>query len=941
MNTEEDLQESFQDDWHNGTKEPTKSDIHSRDERGALSGSISRIALVSALWAVAVFGFLGWSLWTTRQENEKVADRMARAYFNTDYVFRSWVASHGGVYMPTNERTGPNPHLEQVAERDITTPSGKRLTLLNAAYALGQMQQEHSQLLGIKARITSLKHSRSETAPDEWEKAALAEFEGGLKEKRDFVEMRGEPYLRLMSPLMTNNSCLKCHGIQGYKAGDVHGGISVSVPMKPFLEAERHQFWVQVLSHGAIFLIGLSAVFVGIQRLDRREGERDVALAALSKTRHELEDHVRERTAELVAANEELKREVAERMRAEEAVRESEERFRRFADEAAFEGILIHEPGAILDVNKRFAEMFGYERSELIGTDSVNLVEPAQRKPMAKNWRERIMDLYDSVGLRKDGSTFPMEIKPSEIPYHGRLVRAAAVRDVTERKLAERALRQSEERYRTLFDQSADAIFVTSPDGEIIAANSACSKLIGAPGEEIVGALIHEFYLDPTDRETFRRAMNSKGFLRQAEWNLKRKDGGKRICVASSSLWTDAEGTVLGYLSIVRDITESRRLEEQLLQSQKLEAVGTLASGIAHDFNNLLQIVLGYADMLLLGRNCQGRDRERIRAIRQAARDGGNLVKGLLTFTREVGINPRPIDLNQEVNRVRGLLSRTIPKMIEIELCLAEDLKTVNADPGQMEQVLLNLAINARDAMPTGGRLTIETENVILIEEYPETHLEVEPGEYVLLTVSDTGSGMEPKVLEHIFEPFFTTKEPDKGTGLGLARVFGIVKSHEGQITCYSEPGTGTTFKIYLPVLGVSTGPDAAATTDMPAVGTETILLVDDEDKIRDLGEEMLGMAGYKVLTARNGNEALELYRKKQADISLVILDLIMPEMGGRECLEKLLEFNPNVRVLVASGYSANGPTKEALHAGAKGFISKPFESHELLRIIRKVLDED
>jgi len=350
---------------------------------------------------------------------------------------------------------------------------------------------------------------------------------------------------------------------------------------------------------------------------------------------------------------------------------------------------------------------------------------------------------------------------------------------------------------------------------------------------------------------------------------------------------------------------------------------------------------LSYSDILLVGKDKEAPDRRGLLAIRQAARDGGDLVKGLLTFSRKGEISLRPTNLNLEVKRVREMLSRTIPKMIEIELILADDLKTVNADPGQMGQVLLNLAVNARDAMPEGGKFVIETKDVTISEEYSRTHLEVEPGEYVLLIVSDTGHGMEKEVVEHIFEPFFTTKEPDKGTGLGLATVFGIIKSHKGNIMCYSEPGTGTTFKIYLPAMVREVESDVAMTTEMPVFGTETILLVDDEDQIRELGKEMLGTAGYNVLTASNGQEALELYRNEKPEISLVILDLIMPKMGGRVCLDELLEFDSSARVLVASGYSANGPTKEALQAGAKGFISKPFEAKELLRIVRKVLDED
>jgi CheY-like chemotaxis protein len=277
--------------------------------------------------------------------------------------------------------------------------------------------------------------------------------------------------------------------------------------------------------------------------------------------------------------------------------------------------------------------------------------------------------------------------------------------------------------------------------------------------------------------------------------------------------------------------------------------------------------------------------------------------------------------------------------MIEIELRLADDLRSINADPTQIEQILLNLAVNAAHAMPEGGKLTFETENVKLAEEYCGTHLETKPGEYVLLTVADTGQGMEKETLDRVFEPFFTTKDRGEGTGLGLSMVFGIVKSHDGHISCDSRPGVGTVFKIYLPAAEIEVDWDPEATLLMPSFGTETILLVDDEKAIRDLGNEVLAAAGYKILTAGTGREALDMYVKAKDEISLVILDLIMPEMGGKRCLEELLKINPDVKILIASGYLAGLSSEESLARGARGFVSKPYDMKELLRAVRHALD--
>ena len=387
---------------------------------------------------------------------------------------------------------------------------------------------------------------------------------------------------------------------------------------------------------------------------------------------------------------------------------------------------------------------------------------------------------------------------------------------------------------------------------------------------------------------------------------------------------------------------ERERIQAQFRQAQKMEAVGTLAGGIAHDFNNLLQAVQGYAQLLQLRKGEEDSGQREISQIIRAAERGAHLTQKLLTFSRKAESELRPIDLNHEVESVRLLLERTIPKMIQMEFHLAEDLKIVNADPGQVEQILMNLAVNSKDAMPEGGRFTVETANVSLDENYCMIHPQVRPGEYVQLTVSDNGHGMSGETLEHIFEPFYTTKETGKGTGLGLATVYGIVKSHNGYITCCSELDEGTTFKIYFPA--IKSRNKIIKPQEEPSVfrgGTETILLVDDEETIRFLGTQILEEVGYTVLTADDGESALQLYREEYPKISLVILDLIMPGMGGKRCLVDLLKVNPEAMVVIASGYSPDGPTREILNNGAKGFVSKPYDLRQMLNVVREVLDQD
>lgn len=372
-----------------------------------------------------------------------------------------------------------------------------------------------------------------------------------------------------------------------------------------------------------------------------------------------------------------------------------------------------------------------------------------------------------------------------------------------------------------------------------------------------------------------------------------------------------------------------------------MEAIGTLAGGIAHDFNNLLQVTLGYSELLLAGKPEDDTDREDLLKIFQAAKNGAELVHRLLTFSRKVEPKPIPLNLNRQIVQVEKFLQRIIPKMIDIQLDLAMDLAEINADPVQIEQVLMNLAVNARDAMPDGGGLKLKTGNVTLLSEHIGFHIEARPGEYVLLSVSDTGIGMDQDTVDHIFEPFFTTKELGRGTGLGLAMVYGIIEQHSGYIICRSRPGLGTIFDVYFPAVEPDEKPEIEIGGITPAFGTETILLVDDEELVRDLGCRILGAAGYTVLTASNGMEALDLLKKKQHQISLVILDMTMPIMCGCDCMRHLLHIDPTLRVLVTSGYSADMSVRESLEMGARGFVGKPFRMNRLLQKVRQALDEN
>ncbi|MEW6111230.1 MAG: PAS domain S-box protein [Thermodesulfobacteriota bacterium] len=627
---------------------------------------------------------------------------------------------------------------------------------------------------------------------------------------------------------------------------------------------------------------------------------------------------------------------ITDRKAAEEALKESEERFRILA-EGAFEGLVITREGRILDANRTYCEMVGYELHELIGKEVKDFVAPEFLEITLAHNLSGSEEQYESAVAHKSGRAIPVEVKGKAIPYGGSIARITALRDLTAKRKAEEA----QKRLFTAIEQAAEGMVITDRQGTIQYVNPALERITGYTQDEIIGENPRLFKSGEHDAAFYKQMWETitSGEIWSGRIVNRRKDGTLYHEEATISPVRDAFGKITNFVAVKRDITEHMELSRQLLQAQKMEAIGTLAGGIAHDFNNLLQVILGYSELILSDEQLPSAYKDDLERINQAGRNGADLVQRMLTFSRKTEIKPKPLNLNHRISQVEKLLSRTIPKMIDIEMVLAEDLEVINADPIQMEQVIMNLAVNARDAMPEGGKLVIHTANVRLDEVYARTHLGARPGPYVLLSVSDTGIGMDKETLDHVFEPFFTTKGVGEGTGLGLATVYGIVKQHGGYIMCYSEPDKGTTFKLYFPALVAETTAEVKVPRLMPRGGSETVLLVDDEELVRDLGTRILRRAGYTVLTATNGIEALELYVSQPGIISLVILDLIMPEMGGKQCLEELLKIDPWAKVLVASGYAQSGPARAATQAGAKGFVGKPYDITELLKTVRDVLD--
>ncbi len=725
-------------------------------------------------WSMVIIVSVAWNYHLARENSEEKARIEARTLYELNLVYRRWSALHGGVYVPVTEALQPNPYL-QTPLRDVTTNDGRALTLVNPAWMTRQVFEllAKQSTLPFLNHLTSLKYIHPANKPDAWEEQGLRAFERGQTEVSVRAVIQGQPYMRLLKPFKTEEGCLKCHGHQGYKVGDIRGGLGISIPLAPYLAAEKREKTGVAGTHFLLWIIGAVGIAISTRSLQTKQL----------------------------------------------AISESEEKYRLlFQNHPNPMWVYDSETLRFLMINDAAVQQYGFSRQEFLSMTIKDIRPPEDVEKLMQKVAE-VSDGIDHAGiwrhLKKDGTLIFVEITTHSLLFEGR----------------------------------------------------------------------------------------------RAE------------------------------LVIASDVTKRMKLEDQLRHAQKMEAVGRLAGGVAHDFNNILTAIIGYSSLLLMKMKSEEPLRHNAEEIIASAQRGAALTQHLLAFSRKQVSNPRPVNLNSIIQRIEGLLRRLIGEDITLVTKTEEGELIVVADSGQIEQILMNLATNARDSMSNSGTLTIETSTFVLDERFIAAHAYGKKGLYAMIAMTDTGMGMDQHTASRIFEPFFTTKEVGRGTGLGLSMAYGIMKQHEGYINVYSEPGVGTTFKLYLPIARVAAEKAKAPQAVSLERGSETVLLAEDDESLRMLARSILEEFGYKVIEAVDGEDALEKIRLHHERIQLLLLDVIMPKMNGKQVYDEARKLMPGVKALFMSGYTADIVNKRGLVGEGMEFIPKPVSPGELLKKIRTVLN--
>ena len=844
--------------------------------------------IICICWTSVILGFLFWQIHEAKETVLKLATVEAEASFNKDLVYRRWSTMHGGTYVPVTKHTPPNPYLVNVENREIITPSGKTLTLVNPAYMTRQVHQLAGKQYGVKGHITSLNPIRPENKPDPWEEKALLGFEKGISEAKEIRKIEGTNYLRLMLPMFTEKGCLKCHGYQGYAEGDIRGGISVSVPLKSYQTIANAHIRNITIFHVLIIIIGIVGLAITFFHLNKIET------------------------------------------------------YMRSIFRVAPTGIGVISNRILSQVNDKFCEMLGYSKDELVGQNARMIYFTDEEYEFVGKEKYKQITLSGTGTVEtefrcKDGKK--IDVLLSSTPLKMENLNAGVTftaLDITLMKNAQAALKSSEVKYRTMMETINDFVYISSDDYRIQYMNKAMSDRVGydAIGDLCYKALHGFDNICPWCKyeEIVKTGHVTKDITSPKD---------NKSFNISSTLFKNEDGST-SKLAVFRDTTELIELQNNLQQAQKMEAIGTLSGGIAHDFNNILFPIMGHTEMIMSELSEDDPIKDSMEQIYSASIRAKDLVQQILTFSRQTKSDLQLISIQYIAKEVLKLIRHSIPTTIEIQDHINSKSSPIYADPTQIHQIIMNLITNAYHAMEdTVGKLKVSL-NDIELSKSDIFDPEMKPGQYVCLSISDTGTGISDDIKHKIFDPFFTTKKEGKGTGMGLSVVHGIVKSAGGGINIHSELGKGSEFKLYFPVAKESIKDENEHKKESKLqIGTERILLVDDEDFIINAETKMLIRMGYKVFSRTSSVEALEAFKSNPHQFDLVISDVAMPKLPGDRFATELLKIRPDIPIILCTGFSDKVSAEKAKLMGIKGFLLKPVVLTDLSNMIRKVLDEN
>ncbi|HJV65989.1 MAG TPA: PAS domain S-box protein [Geomonas sp.] len=862
-------------------------------------------------WSALIFSLACFTLYSYHSDTLKEAESEAKDFFRFNMYYRLWIAKVGGVYV-ASDRVAPNPYLS-VPNRDIIAGDGTHYTLVNPAYMTRMVfelieKKVSSPLIG---RITSLKPLNPDNAPDLWERQSLQGFERHqYKERSEVTDIEGLPYLRYMAVFITEDACLKCHAQQGFRTGDVGGGIAVAVPLAERYSIERRA----ALKIGSGYLVVWLLGSVGITRSARRQWAY----------RQELEA--------------------------------SEKKLRTVCDWTLDWDYWIDVDGGMQYVSPSCHTVTGYSREQFMRDPE--LLQKIVHPEHVAAFREHTASHISPSCSQPQQIEFRIITRSGElrwIQHHCAPIFEDAVfkgrrvsnRDITDHKQANEKIGLLS----TIVESTDAAIVSKSLDGIVQSWNRGAGKIFGYSEEEMIGKSVLCLY--PLDRVGEEKNILETVGRGESVENLEtvrvHKNGSLiDVSVTFSPIRDHASGAIIGVSTITRDISDLKReaaervrIERKMLHAQKLESLGVLAGGIAHDFNNILMAIIGNASMALMRVEEESPVRANLLNVQKAASRAADLTRQMLAYSGKGTFSIENVDLNQLVQEMTHMLEVSISKYAQLKFDLHLPLPTVAADATQIRQIIMNLVINASEAIgEKDGTINICTgcmqcdrsylQQISVDEDLPE-------GSYVFLEVGDTGCGMDRETMAKIYDPFFTTKFT--GRGLGMAAVQGIIRGHKGAIKIYSEPGHGTTFKVFLPASGITSEPlPARAPVEASWVGSGTILLVDDEAAVLDIGKEMLQEMGFEVLTAMNGVQGIDQFQSNRDKIACVILDLTMPQLDGEHTFSELRRLDPQLRVIMSSGYNESEVVQKFTGTGLAGFIQKPYSFAALREVLYKVL---